>query len=111
MATMKQKNKKTRDQKAKQLFSYKNLRLSLMFMAVVSLFLFYPGDSYYFNLFSRNKAAFDAVEKQQNRQFLVHPQPYVLQPTIQPTLTGQAVFVVDLASKATVYKNQVLKVS
>lgn len=59
-------------------------------------FLFYPGNSYYTNLFFNQRELFvsHAIEK----EYVVGPVPYVINQQVAPPVTAQGVYIVDINS-------------
>jgi len=77
-------------------------RLYFLFVFFTLLFLFYPGDSYYFQLFAQNRQLFNQPEQ----IFLlpqVNPIPAVKE-NYEPQVTGQGVYVVDLPSFTPIFE-------
>ena len=72
------------------------LKFYLLFIFYILLFLFYPGDSYYFHLFAYNRPLFE--EKEATLQTKVNPVPYLKNPFYFPETTAEGVYVVDLPS-------------
>ncbi len=60
------------------------------------LFLFYPGDSYYFHIFAYNRPAFEEKEKKVEPK--INPIPYLKNALYFPETTAAGVYVVDLPS-------------
>lgn len=72
------------------------------------LFLFYPGDSYYINLFSYNRELFASEEKNLNQT--INPIPYVLDSHLVPGVSAESVYIIDFDSFTPVFqKNPKLK--
>ena len=71
-------------------------RFYLLFTFFTLFFLFYPGDSYYFRIFSFNRKVFEKREQQLNLK--VNPVPYLKNPFYFPATTAEGAYVVDLAS-------------
>lgn len=77
------------------------LKFSLLFGLFTLLFLFYPGDSYYFDLFAHNR---DLFEKQEQKTDLkLNPIP-VLRSIYYPEVTAEGVYVVDLPSFTPIFE-------
>jgi D-alanyl-D-alanine carboxypeptidase len=60
------------------------------------LFLFYPGDNYYFHLFAYNRPLFS--QKTTKIKSNLKPVPYLKNPFLLPETSAQGVYVVDLPS-------------
>lgn len=74
------------------------------------LFLFYPGRSFYIDLFAQNPELFDVTEKQSN-SYDIKPIPYVKQGVPSPAVSARSVYVMELASATPVFeRNKDLKV-
>lgn len=67
----------------------------LLFSFFTMLFLFYPGDSYYFHLFAYNRSLIDKSEPE--LRLKINPVPVLRQP-YYPTITAEGVYLVDLPS-------------
>lgn len=67
----------------------------LLFIFFTLLFLFYPGDSYYFNLFAYNRPIFNREEQQHNIN--INPIPLVKN-TVPPFLTAEGYYVLELST-------------
>lgn len=81
------------------------LRFYLLFSFFTLLFLFYPGDSYYFHIFSYNRPLF--AEKNLPAKFKIEPVPYLKNPYYQPLISAQGAYIIDLPSFTPIYqKNQ-----
>ncbi len=72
------------------------LRFILLFVFFTLLFLFYPGDSYYFHIFAYNRQMFNAKEPQ-FPPFHIDPIPHLIS-QYYPSVTAEGVYVVDLPS-------------
>lgn len=59
-------------------------------------FLFYPGNSYYVNLFFNHRALF--ISPQKNRDFVVKQVPFVIDPHVSPDLSAHGVYIADIDS-------------
>ncbi|MFH0979362.1 MAG: serine hydrolase [Candidatus Roizmanbacteria bacterium] len=68
----------------------------LLFIFYSLLFLFYPGDSYYFHIFAYNRDLFN--KKQTKAEIRVNPVPYLKNPFYFPETSAEGVYVVDLPS-------------
>ncbi len=71
------------------------------------LFLFYPGDSYYFHIFAYNR---DVIDKTAPKfKINIHPVPYLKIP-YYPEVTAESIYLVDLPSFTPIYsRNENLK--
>jgi len=72
------------------------LRFYLLFIFYALLFLFYPGDNYYFHLFAYNRPLFS--QKTTKIKSNLKPVPYLKNPFLLPETSAQGVYVVDLPS-------------
>ncbi len=72
------------------------LKFILLFSFFTLLFLFYPGDSYYFHIFAYNRQMF-SVKAPQNTPIKIDPIPHVIS-QYYPAVTAEGVYVVDLPS-------------
>jgi len=72
------------------------LKFLLLFIFYTFLFLFYPGDSFHFHIFSYNRDIFNKKEKK-NISYNINPIPFKKTEAL-PFLTAQGVYVVDLPS-------------
>ncbi|PIY71237.1 hypothetical protein COY88_01465 [Candidatus Roizmanbacteria bacterium CG_4_10_14_0_8_um_filter_35_28] len=71
------------------------LKFYLLFTFFTLLFLFYPGDSYYFHIFAYNRDLFNKKGAVSNLKIL--PVPY-LKSAYYPEVSAEAIYVVDLPS-------------
>lgn len=79
----------------------------LLFIFFTLLFLFYPGDSYYFHIFAYNRDLIDKTEPKV--QIDIDPIPYLKFP-YYPEITAESVYIVDLPSFTPIYfKNENMK--
>lgn len=76
-------------------------RIPLLFIFITLLFLFYPGDMYYFNLFAHNRSLFQPKTEQPLKP--IAPVPVKKAP-YEPALSAQGVYVVDLKSFTPILK-------
>jgi len=77
--------------------TFGQLRIFFYFLFFTGILLFYPGDNFYSHVFAYNRDLF--VEADQfNDRFLPQEMPYVRDVLIQPILTAQGVYVIDLAT-------------
>ncbi len=72
--------------------------LVLFFFAL----LFYPGDGSYFKLFAYNSSV--SLNRDKAMPLKTIEVPYILNPSLKPTLTATGVYVVDLASATPLYE-------
>jgi D-alanyl-D-alanine carboxypeptidase len=77
------------------------LRFLLHFTFFTLLFLFYPGDSYYFHIFAYNRNLF--IPKQNPKPYPLNPVPY-LKNQYYPDVSAEGVYIVDLPSFTPVFK-------
>ena len=79
------------------------MKIKFIFLSAIYtlLFLFYPGDFYYFHLFAYNSNIFLQKEKKINLQ--LNPFPYLKSP-IYPEISALGVYVVDLASFTPIFE-------
>jgi D-alanyl-D-alanine carboxypeptidase len=72
------------------------------FLLFTLLFLFYPGDSYYFNIFANNKNLF-----QKSNPIIpepsIKPIPYI-KTNLTPNISAEGVYIVDLPSFTPLYE-------
>jgi len=71
------------------------VKFYLLFAFFSLLFLFYPGDSYYFKIFAYNRSLFE--QKNIKTNYKISPIPY-LRYLYYPEITAQGIYVVDLNS-------------
>jgi len=71
------------------------VKFYLLFAFFSLLFLFYPGDSYYFKIFAYNRPLFD--QKNIKTDYKINPVPY-LRYIYYPEITAEGIYVVDLNS-------------
>jgi D-alanyl-D-alanine carboxypeptidase len=67
----------------------------------VLFFLFYPGNSLYYQTFTFHSDAF--AEEQNTKKFNIHPVPSLKNSTV-PEITANGVYIVDLASFTPIYE-------
>lgn len=72
------------------------LKLIFLFSFYALLFLFYPGDSYYFHIFAYNRVLFKKEDKKLNLK--IKPVPYLKNPFYFPEISAQGVYLIDLPS-------------
>ncbi|MBI3620528.1 D-alanyl-D-alanine carboxypeptidase [Candidatus Roizmanbacteria bacterium] len=75
-------------------------RTFTLFILFTVLFLFYPGDTRYYRLFSENRALFES--KPVSAQTITNPVPY-LRYQSYPPVTAEGIYVVDLPSFTPVF--------
>jgi len=81
------------------------LKFYLPFIFFTLLFLFYPGDSYYFHIFAYNRSTFE--KKQVEKTLKINPVPYLKNPSYIPMVSAEGVYIVDLTSFTPIYaRNQ-----
>lgn len=83
------------------------LKHILFFAFFTFLFLFYPGDSYYFHIFAYNR---DLINKNiPETKININPIPYLKLPYF-PTVTAESIYLVDLPSFTPIFnRNENLK--
>lgn len=82
------------------------LKFAILFTLFTLLFLFYPGDSYYFDLFANNR---DLFEKQEQKTDLkINPIP-VLKSIYYPEVSAEGIYVVDLPSFTPIFERNTHK--
>ncbi len=77
------------------------LKFILPFTFFTLLFLFYPGDSYYFHIFAYNRNLF--IEKKSESLPKINPVPY-LKNQHYPEVSAEGVYIVDLPSFTPVFQ-------
>ncbi|MBI3366006.1 D-alanyl-D-alanine carboxypeptidase, partial [Candidatus Roizmanbacteria bacterium] len=77
------------------------LKFLLPFTFFTLLFLFYPGDSYYFHIFAYNRSLFK--EEAKAPQLKINPVPY-LKNQYYPDVSAEGVYIVDLPSFTPVFQ-------
>lgn len=83
------------------------LKHILFFISFTLLFLFYPGDSYYFHLFAYNRELINKTTP--DIKININPIPYLKLP-YYPEVTAESVYLVDLPSFTPIYsRNENLK--
>lgn len=78
------------------------LKFYLFFIFYTFLFLFYPGNSFYINIFSYNREIFEKTEKKIKIQ--IKPMPFLKNPFFIPEISAYGGYVVDLDSLTPIYK-------
>lgn len=73
------------------------LQFYFFFIFFTLLFLFYPGNSYYFHIFAYNRSLFNNFQEKQPDLKSINPIPYVAN-NDYPSISAEGVYVVDLAS-------------
>ena len=82
-------------------------KFCLLFIFYTLLFLFYPGDSYYFHIFAYNREAISKVTPA--LKFKINPIPYLKFP-YYPEVTAEGIYLVDLPSFTPIFsRNENLK--
>ncbi|NMB84584.1 D-alanyl-D-alanine carboxypeptidase [Candidatus Roizmanbacteria bacterium] len=76
-------------------------KFHLLFIIFTFLFLFYPGDSYYFHIFAYNRPIFDKPPKKYNLD--IKEIPFLKDPNLQPDLSAEGIYMVDLPSFTPIY--------
>lgn len=74
----------------------------IFFTFFTLLFLFYPGNNYYFHLFAYNKNLFENKKTVSKKPIL--PIPYLKNPQLLPELSAQGVYVIDLENFTPILK-------
>ncbi|MEK7634133.1 MAG: hypothetical protein AAB437_04790 [Patescibacteria group bacterium] len=83
------------------------LRFYLLFLFFTLLFLFYPGDSYYFHLFAYNREAINKTTPA--LKLKINPIPYLKLP-YYPEVSTEGIYLVDLPSFTPIFsRNENLK--
>src|SRR3989338_9154277 len=83
------------------------LKFCLLFTFYTLLFLFYPGDSYYFHLFAYNREAINKTTPA--LKLKINPIPYLKFP-YYPEVTAEGIYLVDLPSFTPIFsRNENLK--
>jgi len=83
------------------------LKFYLFFTFLTLLFLFYPGDSYYFHLFAYNREAINKTTPA--LKFIINPIPYLKLP-YYPEVSAESIYLVDLPSFTPIFsRNENLK--
>ncbi len=76
----------------------------LFYLFIISgVLLFYPGNNVYTNVFAYNAELFSETT-QLDENFVVQDIPYVKDRNVQPFLTAQGVYVIDLATATPLYE-------
>ncbi len=76
------------------------LKFYLLFVFYTLLFLFYPGDSYYFHLFAYNREAIDKTTPA--LKLKINPIPYLKLP-YYPQVSAEGIYLADLPSFTPVF--------
>ncbi len=79
------------------------LRILFYFFFLTALFLFYPGKSYYAEVFSYHRELFSDSTKL-DESFAPKRVPYVSNRLVQPELTAQGVYIIDLETATPLYE-------
>jgi|GEM_PF-502137 len=99
---MTDKKKVEADVSATTLTSF-HVRAFFFFILTSLLLLFYPGNSIYIDFFSQHRGIFAAVERQQNRTNTFGDFPYVVNSFVQPEVSGQGVYIIDVEHATPVF--------
>ncbi|KKP85675.1 MAG: hypothetical protein UR89_C0046G0002 [Candidatus Roizmanbacteria bacterium GW2011_GWA2_35_8] len=78
------------------------IKQTFLFVFFTLLFLFYPGDSYYFHIFAYNRSAFE--KKEAVNEIKVNPVPYLKSPTFYPLISAEGVYIADLPSFTPIFE-------
>ncbi|MCX7881573.1 MAG: serine hydrolase [Patescibacteria group bacterium] len=78
------------------------LKFILSFVFYTLLFLFYPGDSYYFHIFAYYRNLFNQPTKK--TVLKIKPVPYLKNPFFLPEISAQGVYVIDFPSFTPLYE-------
>ena len=78
------------------------LKFYFLFTFFTLLFLFYPGDSYYFHIFAYNRSVFE--KKEAANEIKVNPIPYLKNPTFYPLISAEGVYIADLPSFTPIFE-------
>lgn len=76
-------------------------RLMFLFFIFTLLFLFYPGDSYYFHIFAYNRDVFHTPPAPS--EIRIQPIPRLMYPT-SPDITAQGAYIVDLPTFTPIFE-------
>lgn len=79
-------------------------RLQLIILLYTLFFLFYPGNSYYVNLFFNSRQLFAEEEKPEKKS--LSPVPYVINPYIKPDITAAGAYIVDIDSFTPIFSKR-----
>lgn len=94
--------KKNLPKKQNPKFPYTDLRNVALFLFFTLLFLFYPGDSYYVELFFSHRDLF-AHEQSKPAYQMPSDIPYVINKSVQPDISALGVYIIDLDSATPVF--------
>lgn len=78
-----------------------HIKLVVLFFLFTLLFLFYPGDSYYFHIFAYNREVF--LTPPSPKKINIQPIPRLMYPT-SPDITAQGAYIVDLPTFTPIYE-------
>ncbi len=95
--------KKPRTSAKVSVYTLFHLRMSFFLIFFGLLFLFYPGDNTYIKIFSHNRELFDQKDGKET-SFIVKDIPFVINKNVQPVVTAQGVYVIDLLSVTPVFE-------
>lgn len=76
-------------------------RFYFLFLFFSLIFLFYPGDSPYYNILAYNQNSF--IQKNDTDSFNIAPIPFT-KSNVQPEITAEGVYIVDLPSFTPIYE-------
>ncbi len=79
-----------------------NFKFLLITVFYSLFFLFYPGNSYYINLFAYQRDLFEKKEEAINLK--IKPIPYLKNPYFYPDVSAQGVYIIDLDSFTPVFE-------
>ncbi len=95
--------KKKPQKKQQSYVTFGQLR-TLFYLFIISAFLlFYPGDNYYTHIFAYNRELF-SESNQLDDTFTAQDIPFVRDRNVQPFLTAQGVYVIDLATATPLFE-------
>lgn len=78
------------------------IKFILLFVFFSFLFLFYPGDSYYFHIFAYHRNLF--AEKKPVILPKINPVPYLKNPYYYPNVSAEGIYIVDLPSFTPIFQ-------
>lgn len=81
------------------------IRHVLLIFIFTLFFLFYPGSHHYIELFSFNRELFSAQSR--NISHTVVSMPYVINPSISPSMTAEGVYGVELTSFTPIFEKNI----
>lgn len=80
----------------------KRIKYFLIIFFYSLFFLFYPGNSYYINLFAYNRQLFNKQEKKINIK--IKPVAYLKNPFYYPDISAQSAYIINLDSFTSIYE-------